>query len=144
MIGILKWFMVDPISRHISRTTNFWNLRIFELWCDASFFEMWCQFLWNVMLVFWNASRYRIKHKIKVPFDKRSVPLIITLQGFKPKRRLIKKGFEQSFLLFSQTPKPKQVLFFLPFCGNSAKLLPKSFVISMGVQGCLLFLLWNK
>ena len=41
-----------------------------------------------------------------------------------------------------EPPKPKQVLFFfLPqkFCGNSAKLLRKSFVISLGVQGCLLF-----
>ena len=38
--------------------------------------------------------------------------------------------------------KTEQVLFFfLPqkICGNSAKLLWKSFVISMGVQGCLLF-----
>ena len=55
-------------------------------------------------------------------------------------------GFGGRLPLFAKenllTPKPKQVLFFfLPqkFCGNSAKLLRKSFVFSMDVQGCLLF-----
>ena len=34
-----------------------------------------------------------------------------------------------------------KICFFLPqkFCGNSAKLWRKSFIISVGVQGCLLF-----
>ena len=54
-----------------------------------------------------------------------------------------------SFLSLFLTSKPKQNLFFfLPqkFCGNSVKLLRKSSVISMGVQGCLLFvfLLYDK
>ena len=43
-------------------------------------------------------------------------------------------------LLFSGL-KTQASFVFLPqkFCGNSAKLLRKSFVLSMGVQGCLLF-----
>ena len=55
---------------------------IFEMWyifwkC-STFFEMWyCFFSWKLGRIqnLRNVSRYRFKHKIKVPFNKRSAPL---------------------------------------------------------------------
>ena len=71
--------------------------------------------------------------------------MLVFVQGSSSTADLFPSSHSYSSHPYTWPQNPRQ-FFFLPqkFCGNSAKLLRRSFVISMGVQGCLLFvfLLW--